>query len=186
MLTALGLYNEMANRISSQSMPNNPRVKKYLLYRPNEELFVTSYHSASSKNPCWAGIVRRVSWILGITGKGIESKAGLGHCTNPRYIYVLNNVRNGHTHPSNNVLYLEKVWKRMRLIRKPGRALPQRADSVSSAWKRDYWKSMKSRGKWKWNCYFPFLALSDAQAAQQDRGSRFWTTRMQRFYSHVI
>lgn len=174
----------MANR-TSQSMPNNPRVKKYLLHRPNEELFVTSYHSASSENPCWAGIVRKSK--LNIRNyREVESRAGSGHCTNPLYIYVLNNVRNGHTHPSNNVLHLERGWKRTRVIRKPGRALPQRVGSVSSAWKRDYWKSMKSRGKWEWNCYFPFLALSDAQAAQQDWGSRLWTARMQRFYSHVI
>lgn len=88
----------MANR-TSQSMPNNPRVKKYLLRRPNEELFVTSYHSASSKNPCWAGIVRKSK--LNIRNyREVESKAGSGHWTNPQYIYVLNNVRNGHTHPS--------------------------------------------------------------------------------------
>lgn len=172
----------MANRTSSQSMPNNPRVKKYLLQRPNEELCVTSYHSASSKNPCWAGIVRKSKLNIRNDREGCREQGRI----RPQCIYISNSVRNGHTHPSNNVLRLEKVWKRTRLIRKPGRALPQWVGSISSAWKRDYWKSMKSRGKWEWNCYFPFLALSDAQAAQQDWGSRFWTARMQRFYSHVI
>lgn len=104
MLTAPGLYNEMANRTSSQSMPNNPRVKKYLLQRPNEELCVTSYHSASSKNPCWAGIVRKSKLNIRNDREGCREQGRI----RPQCIYISNSVRNGHTHPSNNVLRLEK------------------------------------------------------------------------------
>lgn len=132
--------------------------------------------------PAEQGLSEKVSWILGITGKGVESKAGSGHSASTSQI-----VWEMVTHTPQTMSFSRLFSKcKTRVIRKPGRALPQRVGSISSAWKRDYWKSMKSWGKWEWNCYFPFLALSDAQAAQQDWGSRFWTARMQRFYSHVI